>query len=468
MVKPESPLQSHSISTDRRSDSRPQHLSRAAINRRLLSLAVPTFGQLIAEPAFILIDTAIVGHIGDSALAGLSVGSTIILTTVGLCVFLAYGTTSQVARLMGAGKRREGLETGIDGLWLALLIGIVVSVVIFFGSEPLCAALGARGDVLANAVIYVRALAFGLPGMLLVYAVNGIFRGLGRVKMTLIAAVVGAVINTILDVLFVFGLHWGIAGSGFATFIAQWCMALFLIIPALKWAKDEGARCSPRLSGIAHTAKSSVPLFIRTLALRSSMVATVMLATSMGTHVLASYQVVNSNWNVVLNMLDAIGIAGQSMVATELGAQRRDNASTLARASARFGMIGGLIIGIGMVVFGLFGSSLFSPTQQIQWLITLGMLVQGIFLPLDGWMWALDGILIGAGDYRYLATTCSLVAIMYVPILALTSWAETTLGLSNSLRTVLLWTIINVAYIGGRAVFNGLRIRGDAWMEARA
>lgn len=111
----------------------------------ILTLAIPTFGQLIAEPAFVLIDTAIVGHVGGQALAGLSVGSTIVLTVVGLCVFLAYSTTSQVGRLLGAGKRREGLEAGVDGLWLAGIIGVVVSVMLFAIARPLCMAMGAQG-----------------------------------------------------------------------------------------------------------------------------------------------------------------------------------------------------------------------------------------------------------------------------------------------------------------------------------
>ena len=120
---------------------------------RLISLAVPTFGQLIAEPAFVLIDTAIVGHISVSALAGLSAGSTIILTAVGLCNFLAYSTTSHVSKLIGAGKTREGLRSGIDGMWLALGIGIVLAFGLFIWAEPLCWAIGARGAALGQAVL---------------------------------------------------------------------------------------------------------------------------------------------------------------------------------------------------------------------------------------------------------------------------------------------------------------------------
>lgn len=204
-----------------------------SVNRRILALAIPTFGQLIAEPAFALIDTAVVGHVGDSALAGLSVGSTIVLTVAGLCVFLAYGTTSRVARLMGAGKRREGLEAGISGLWLALTIGIVVSVVLFVFARPICMWMGANGGALDDAVVYLRAVVFGLPGMLLVYAANGIFRGLAKVTITLVAAIAGAVLNTILDVTLILGCGWGVFGSGAGTLIAQWFMAVVLIGPAL-------------------------------------------------------------------------------------------------------------------------------------------------------------------------------------------------------------------------------------------
>ena len=230
------------------------------VNRRIIALALPTFGQLIAEPTFVLIDTAIVGHIGDTALAGLSIGSTIILTAVGLCVFLAYSTTAQVAHLLGAGHRREGLQAGIDGLWLALGIGIVLSLGLFAGAEPLCQALGGKGAVLDQAVAYTRAIVLGAPGMLLVYAANGIFRGLQKVRITLIAAVSGAVMNAVLDVLFVIVLHWGIAGSGIATLIAQWYMGLFLVAPAILWARADGASLRPRIAGIAAAGGDGLPL----------------------------------------------------------------------------------------------------------------------------------------------------------------------------------------------------------------
>lgn len=293
------------------------------VNRRIIALALPTFGQLIAEPTFVLIDTAIVGHIGDTALAGLSIGSTIILTAVGLCVFLAYSTTAQVAHLLGAGHRREGLQAGIDGLWLALGIGIVLSLGLFAGAKPLCQALGGKGAVLDQAVAYTRAIVLGAPGMLLVYAANGIFRGLQKVRITLIAAVSGAVMNAVLDVLFVIVLHWGIAGSGIATLIAQWYMGLFLVAPAILWARADGASLRPRIAGIAAAGGDGLPLFIRTLAIRAAMVATVACAARMGTSVLAGFQAVNSSWNFAMNIAGFSGYCRANACGHRIGCGQR-------------------------------------------------------------------------------------------------------------------------------------------------
>jgi putative MATE family efflux protein len=440
-------------------------LEHRRINRQILALAIPTFGQLIADPLFVLIDTAIVGHIGDAALAGLSIGSTVLLTAAGLCNFLAYGTTSRVGQLMGAGKRREGFETGVDGLWLALIIGTVISAALCAGARPLCALMGAQGQVLDQAVIYLSAVIFGLPGMLLVYAANGIFRGLKKVRITLVAAVLGAALNTGLDVLLVFGLHMGILGSGLATLTAQWFMGIYLTAPSMKWARESGASLAPRLTGIMASAGDGVPLFLRTLALRVCLVATVILATHMGTHVLAAYQAVNSSWNFVLNMLDAIGISGQALVATEIGAKRYSRAREMTRISARAGLYGGVIIAVALAAFGFVAAPLFSPNAAIQHLIVVGTIVIAVFLPLAGWMWALDGILIGAGDFRYLAVTCGIVTVVYLPLAMGLGAFQASAHPSATTCTVLLWAVFNVVFIGGRSLFNGLRVRTDQWLK---
>lgn len=429
----------------------------------LMALAVPTFGQLVAEPTFVLIDTAIVGHLGESALAGLALGSTVILTAVGLCIFLAYATTSQVAHHFGAGRRQQGIQVGIDGLWLALFIGIVLAALLFLAAEPLCWLLGGRGADLEQAVTYTRAVVLGAPGMLLVYAANGLYRGLQKVNVTLVVSVAGAALNTILDVVFVLVLGWGVGGSGIATFAAQWFMGIVLTAGALRAARAEHVSWRPRLGGVAAAGRDGAPLFVRTLALRAGMVATVMAAASLGTAVLAAYQIVNASWNFMVNVLDSVAIAGQTLVGAELGAKRFDTARTLTRITMKTGAGVGAACGLLFVALGLVAPQWFSPDASVQGLAGLGMIITGIALPLQSWMWAADGILIGAGDFRYLAFTCSLTSVAYgVLLLVLVFGLAPCLTLE--LRTVALWIAFNFGFMGGRALANGLRIRHEQWM----
>ncbi|WP_449316287.1 MATE family efflux transporter [Rubneribacter sp.] len=432
--------------------------------KQLLALAVPTFGQLIAEPVFVLIDTAIVGHVSDAALAGLSLGSTVILTAVGLCIFLAYSTTSQVAHLLGAGRRREGLQAGMDGLWLSAAIGAVLAAALFAFAGPLCEALGGRGDDARLGAVYVQTVALGVPGMLLVYAANGIFRGLQNVRITLVAAACGAALNTALDILFVIGFGWGIAGSGIATCIAQWFMAAFLVIPAVRWAVSGGAGLRPRAAGVASAGGDGLPLFLRTLALRAGLVATVMAAASLGTDVLAGYQVVNATWNFALNVLDSVAIAGQTLAGARLGAKDHAGARALVRETARAGLLAGAAVGAAFALAGLAAPGLFSPSQNVREIATVGMVVVGVGLPLQGWMWALDGILIGAGDFRYLALTCALASAAHIATLCALVLAAPLLP-SGLMRVALLWAAFDIVLMGGRALANGLRIRSDRWMR---
>ena len=436
-----------------------------SITKQLLLLAIPTFGQLVAEPVFVLIDTAIIGHVSDASLAGLSLGSTVLLTAVGLCVFLAYSTTSQVAHLFGAGKRQEGFQAGFNSIWLSLCIGIALLLVLFLGAQPICAALGGRGDVLEQATIYTRMVALGVPGMLLVYAANGIFRGLQKVSITLVAAVSGAALNAVLAVLFVIVCGWGIAGSGLATCIAQWFMGLSLLAVAIAQAKREGASIRPHMSGIASAGGDGFPLFLRTLFLRIAMVATVMAATAMGDDVLAGYQIVYASWSFALNILDAAAIAGQTLVGAELGARRFNRARTLTQATARFGLWMGVIVGVCFAVIGLVAGQVFSPNPHIQSLAAVGMLVVGITFPLQGWMWALDGILIGAGDFRYLSATMAMVAVAHVAALVLLVFAIAPHLPGDAACTAALWATFGAVLMGGRGIANGLRARSDVWMK---
>jgi putative MATE family efflux protein len=197
--------------------------------REILRLAFPAFLALVAEPMFLLADSAIVGYLGTAPLAGLGVASAVLLTAVNVFVFLAYGTTSVVARRLGAGDQRGALGAGIDGLWLALLLGVLTSAVVALLAGPMVAWFGAGEAVSAQAETYLRISAYGIPPMLVVLAATGVLRGLQDTRTPLVAAVAGFTANAALSFVLVHPAGMGIAGAAWGTVIAQTGMALGLV-----------------------------------------------------------------------------------------------------------------------------------------------------------------------------------------------------------------------------------------------
>jgi len=167
--------------------------------REILRLAVPAFLALVAEPLFLLADSAIIGHLGTTQLAGLGVASAALITAANIFVFLAYGTTSIVARQVGAGSERGAVSAGIDGLWLAIAIGLVTGALVAGFAAPLCALFGASPAALAQAVTYLRVSAIGIPAMLVALAVTGVLRGLQDTRTPLVASVIGFTANIALN-----------------------------------------------------------------------------------------------------------------------------------------------------------------------------------------------------------------------------------------------------------------------------
>ncbi|MBC7551066.1 MAG: MATE family efflux transporter, partial [Cellulomonas sp.] len=230
-----------------------------ALDVRILALAVPALGALIAEPLFVLADSAIVGHLGTAQLAGLSLASTVLLTLVGLCVFLAYATTAAVSRRMGAGDPRGAVTLGIDGMWLAAGLGVLLAAVAWLGAPWAVTTLGAMPDVAGYAVSYLRWSAPGLPGMLVVLATTGALRGLQDTRTPLWVAAGGAIVNAALNLLLVYGVGMGIAGSGLGTAFAQLGMAAVLTIVVVHGARARGATLRPGAGGIWAGAQAGAP-----------------------------------------------------------------------------------------------------------------------------------------------------------------------------------------------------------------
>ena len=462
-----------------------------SLNRQVLSLALPALGALIAEPLFVLADSAMVGHLGAVSLAGLSLASSILTTTVGLFVFLAYATTATTARLFGAGRRTEGLRAGVDGMWLALLLGLGAGAFLGLTAPWLTEAMGAHGPVAQAAIAYLRASCPGLPGMFVVLAATGVLRGLLDTRTPFVVATGGAVLNIVVNAILLYGVGMGIAGSGAGTAIAQTAMALALAGPIARTARAAGVGLLPHREGLRASLGSGTPLLIRSLSLRVAILATVWAATALGDVSLAAHQVVNALWTFAAFALDALAVAAQALIGTALGqAQRSDADSTttntevdtaadtdtqsasatagwsideLLRRLLAWGAGTGVLIGVLMAAGAAWLPHAFTSDPGVITAATPTLLVAASALPLAGVVYLLDGVLMGAGDGRYLAWAGLLTLVPYVP-LALLIGGGALPGVGGTVSgLVLLWIAFAWVFMAARGATTYLRARGTAW-----
>lgn len=464
------------------SPSRPQHseepltaaadLPAASLNRQILALAVPAFGALVAEPLFVLADTGIVGHLGTPQLAGLSVASTVTMTVVGLMVFLSYSTTPAVARAYGAGDLPTAYRKGVDGIWAAILLGLVLAVAGWCAAEPVLRLVGAGPQIMPHAVAYLRWSMPGLPAMLVVLASLGVLRGLQDTRTPLVIAAVGAGANVALNWALVNLVGMGVAGSALGTSLVQWGMAAVYLVLILRGARRHGVGMGSTPARVGAVFSLGSWLMLRTLCLRVAMLATVSVATHQGAVNLAGYQLTMSVFSFLAFGLDALAIAAQAMLGKEMGARDlsipgqkqevRHLMHRLVRWSLGFGVVTGLVCPV--IGYGLGWA--FTPDPQVQHLFALAMLVVAVGQPLASYVFILDGVLIGAEDAWYLAVASALSLAGYLPLLWAVGAASHDAGaVADPAGFVWLWAAYAGGFMGLRALTLGLRARTDVWIR---
>ena len=431
-----------------------------SLNRRILELALPAFAALVAQPLFVMADTAIVGQLGTDPLAGLGVGSTLTLALVGVFVFLAYGSTATVARLVGANREKDAAESGVQAMWLALVLGAVTGLVSWGFAPQLAAWLGAGGAVHEQAVAYLHWSLPGLPGMFLVLAATGTLRGMADGRTPMVLAIGAAVLNLVGDVVLVFGLGMGIAGSGAATAFAETLMGLTAAGIVARGAAGVGAGWRPRLAGMRTSLLVGVPLLIRTLALRAALLLTTWTAARSGAVALAAHQVGFTIWSFLQYVLDALAIAGQTLIGQALGASRPDEARALSRRMTGWSLCAGLLLGIMTLLVRHPLAALFTPDPGVRDAVAAVLVVIGGTLVIASWVTLFDGVLIGAGDGPYLARASLITLAVYAPLALAVAW----LAPGGVPGLVWLWLAFTVGFMGARAATLWWRERSDVWL----
>lgn len=432
------------------------------LNRSIVRLALPALGALVAEPLFLIVDAAMVGHLGVAPLAGLGIASAVLQTIVGLMIFLAYSTTPAVARRLGAGEPGRAVSAGIDGMWLALALGALLAIAGSLTTPAVVDLFGAAPDVADNARVYLSISMWGLPAMLVVFAATGLLRGMQDTVTPLWIAGLGFGANALLNALFIYGFGWGIGGSAFGTVMAQWGMVGAYVVVARRLARRHSATLRPQRDGLGGTVRSGGWLFLRTVSLRVTFLATVAVATGLGSAELAGWQIAFTIFSTAAFALDALAIAAQALIGRSLGARDIETVGRVLRRTSAWGIWFGVIVGaVVAAASGVIGL-LFTGDPEIAALIRPALLVLAVAQPLAGFVFVLDGVLIGAGDARYLAIAGVLNLVPYVPALLLV----TVLAGGGASGLAWLAAAFFGVYLLARALTLGLRVRGRAWMTA--
>ncbi|MEU0223320.1 MATE family efflux transporter [Streptomyces sp. NPDC006284] len=415
-------------------------------DREIIALAVPAFGALVAEPLFVMADSAIVGHLGTAQLAGLGIASALLTTAVSVFVFLAYATTAAVSRRVGAGDLQSAIRQGMDGIWLALLLGAAVIAVVLPTAPALVELFGASDTAAPYAITYLRISALGIPAMLVVLAATGVLRGLQNTRTPLYVAIAGFVANAVLNVVLVYGAGLGIAGSAWGTVIAQCGMAAVYLWVVVRGARRHGASLRPDVAGIRASAQAGVPLLVRTLSLRAILMITTAVAARLGDADIAAHQIILSLWSLLAFALDAIAIAGQAIIGRYLGAGDARGAREACRRMVEWGVAVGIALGLLVVLSRPVFLPLFTGDSAVTDAALPALVIVAVSQPICGVVYVLDGVLMGAGDGPYLAWAMLLTLAVFTPAALLVPafgggltalWAAMTLMMA--VRLVTLW-----------------------------
>jgi putative MATE family efflux protein len=412
---------------------------------------------LAAEPLYLLVDTAVVGHLGTVPLGGLAVGGALLAWAAGLLNFLAYGTTARAARRAGAGDRAGAVSEGVQATWLALGLGLAVLLAFQVLAGPLTRVLaGGAGAVAEAGEQWLRLASLGAPLLLISLAGNGWLRGVQELRAPVRYVLTGSLVSLVLCPLLVYPAGWGLNGSAVANVAGQ-AVTATLFIRALV---GERVAWRPRLTAVRAQLTIGRDLLLRAAVLQVAFLAAAGVAARAGTVSLAAHQIALQMFLFLALVLDAYAIAAQTLVGQALGRGSPAEARATARRVSAWGLGTGLLIGSALlalrgVLLPLFTDdpAVVAQAEVVWWFLAA-------MQPLAGLVFALDGVLIGAGDVGYLRTLTigsALVGFLPLSLLALPlGW-----GLAG------IWTGLTV-FIVLRLAGTVVRVAGDRWLRAPA
>lgn len=420
------------------------------VDRRILRLAVPALGSLAVEPVYVLVDTAIVGRIGTQELAGLAVAATVLSFVFAGANFLTYGTTERVARRLGSGDHEGAAEVGVQALWLGVLFGVPAALLLGLFARPVATVFGASGEVLRHADTYLSLSAIGVPFFLVTLAAQGVLRGASDYVTPLWVLLAANVANLLIELVLVFGLDMGVAGSALSTVLAQIGAALAFLWLLRRRIASAGRR-RPSRSGMAPLMTAGRHLILRVAAMLAVFGGATAIAARIDDATLAAHQIAMSLFLLLALVLDAFAVPAHTLVAEEQGKGGAGDASFVARRSVRLSVIAGIGLGVVVASTSWLLPGLFTDDPAVVERATGALLWLAVAVVPGAVAFAHDGILIGAGDYRFLG----LAAVGY--LVAVAPFGVVTL-LRPEIGIAGIWSGL-VAWMVLRALVNDRRTR---------
>ncbi|MEJ2889919.1 MATE family efflux transporter [Actinomycetospora aeridis] len=423
--------------------------------RRVLALASSALVVLVAEPLYLLVDTAVVGHLGAVPLAGLAVGGVVLAQIAGLGTFLAYGTTARAARHHGAGDRAAAVREGVAATWIALGAGAVVIATLWLLAPWLADLLGGGGEVADAATGWLRIAVWGAPGILVALAGHGWMRGVQDTRRPIVVVLAGNGLSAIVCPLLVYGVgpfpELGLEGSAWANVGAQAVVGLLFVGALVR----ERVSLRPVPADMRAQFGLGRDLLLRSAAFQACFLSATAVAARFGAESVAAHQIVLQLWTFMVTVLDALAIAAQSLVGAALGAASVGTARRVSGRVTRYGLVLGAVAGVVFAVTAGVLPAVFTPDAAVRDVVPQAWWFFVALQPVAAYVFALDGVLLGAGDAAYLRriTVGSAVAV-FLP----TIWLSLVFGWG----LVGIWAGLTL-FIVARAVAVGLRVRGDAW-----
>jgi MATE family, multidrug efflux pump len=429
-------------------------------DRTILRLALPALATLAIEPLYVLVDTAIVGHLGTAPLGGLALAAGVLNVAFLVCNFLAYGTTARVAFLIGAGDRRAADHVAAQGLWLGSALGLVAAVLVAALARPAAVALGGTDAVLENAVLYLRISAVGTPFVLVALVGNGYLRGVQDTRTPLAIAVAANVLNLVVEIVLVYGLDLGVAGSAWGTVVAQVVAAFVFLVILARRLRESGATLGVDRPELRRLVRVGRHLFVRTAAL----LATLTIATSVAARVdgstLAGHQIALQIETFLALVVDGLAIAGQTLTGSALGAENITEARATGRRLVQLGLCAGAALAVLVVGTAWTVPRIFTTDGAVASRASAALVIVGIMQLPAAVVFVLDGVLLGASDSRFQQGSNVLALLVFLACIA-TVLAIPALGIVGIWLSLLVWMLV-------RLTANATRFAGRRWEHANA